>query len=254
MTEAQIIVGIIQNDNRSWRYVYRSMKPGFSSIIRNAYDFGETASSDIEDIFQDSCLILMQKLKDGEFVQSREGALFSYLVKIGTNTAANLARKRYGTKSTEEETPHLMPFLKIRGAKIPDIHKVQENEPGNISISKIQQSQDEFLDRAFDSLPDTCKTIFKKFYWGRKQMDEIADVIGYANEDSVKTKKSRCMKTFKEFAKKLLENEEFAEEAVRATVERAMLRELINEEKVYAQTGVTMAALDMEAESEKDEE
>ena len=254
MTEAQILLGIMQNDNRSWRYIYRSMKPGFASLIRNAYDFGETASSDIEDIFQDSCLVLMQKVKDGDFVLSREGALFSYLVQIGKNTAGNLARKRFGSQSTDEETPHLMPFLEMRGNIIPDIRKAQENEPGDISISEKQQSQDEFLDRAFDSMPDTCKTIFKKYYWDRKQMDEIADIIGFANEDSVKTKKSRCMKTFKEFAKKLLENEEFAEEAVRATVERAVLREVMNEEKVYAQTGVTMAALDMEAESEKDEE
>ena len=59
------------------------------------------------------------------------------------------------------------------------------------------------------------------------------------------------MKHFKDFAKKLLDNDEFAEEVVRATVERAALRELINEERVYAETGVTMAALDIEDESDK---
>ena len=59
------------------------------------------------------------------------------------------------------------------------------------------------------------------------------------------------MKQFKDFAKKLLDNDEFAEEVVRATVERAALRELINEERIYAKTGVTMAALDIEDESDK---
>lgn len=29
---------------------------------------------------------------------------------------------------------------------------------------------------AFDSLPDTCKSIFKKFYCERKSMDEIAEM------------------------------------------------------------------------------
>ena len=43
----------------------------------------------------------------------------------------------------------------------------------------------------------------------------------------------------------------FAEEVVRATVERAALRELINEERVYAETDVTMAALDIEDESDE---
>ena len=61
------------------------------------------------------------------------------------------------------------------------------------------------------------------------------------------------MKQFKDFAKKLLDNDEFAEEVVRATVERAALRELISEERVYAETGVIMAALDIENESDDTE-
>lgn len=61
------------------------------------------------------------------------------------------------------------------------------------------------------------------------------------------------MKQFKDFAKKLLDNDEFAEEVVRATVERAALRELISDERVYAETGVTTAALDIENESDDSE-
>ena len=99
----------------------------------------------------------------------------------------------------------------------------------------------------------TCKKIFKQYYWERKPFDDIADSIGYGTIDSVKTKKSKCMKQFKDFAKKLLDNDEFAEEVVRATVERAALRELINEERVYAETDVTMAALDIEDESDDTE-
>ena len=114
--------------------------------------------------------------------------------------------------------------------------------------------QNEFLDRAFDSLPDTCKTIFKKFYWERKPFDEIADIIGFGSEDSVKTKKSKCMKKFVDFAKKLLADDEFAEDAVRDAVERAALRELINEEREFAETGVTLAALDLDEDSDKDNE
>ena len=59
------------------------------------------------------------------------------------------------------------------------------------------------------------------------------------------------MKKFKDFAKKLLDNDEFAEDVVRDTVERAALRELVNEERVYAECGVTMAALDIEDESDE---
>ena len=56
------------------------------------------------------------------------------------------------------------------------------------------------------------------------------------------------MNKFKDIAAKLLENDEFAEEAVRAAVERAAVKELINNERVYAENGISMAALDEDTE------
>lgn len=123
-----------------------------------------------------------------------------------------------------------------------------------MDISEKQRMQEEFLDKAFDSLPDTCKTIFKKFYWERKPLGEIAGIIGFGSVDSVKTKKSKCMKKFVDFAKKLIEDNEFAEDAVRDAVERAALRELLNEERLHAEMGVAQAALDVDEDSGKDGE
>ena len=253
MTEAQIVLGILQNDNRVWQHICRRMKPSFASIIKSSFNFGTTAAEDMEDIFQESCIILMQKVKEGQLVLTREGALFSYLVQIGKLTACNLMKKRNRNRSTSDETPNISPFVSVRGTQIPDIRKEQENEPGEVSISEKQQAQNELIDRAFDSLPDTCKTIFKNFYWERKQFDEIADIIGFGSADSVKTKKNRCMKKFVDFAKSMLDSNEFDEEIVRAAVERAVLRELISEETVYAETGVTMAALDIDEETDSDD-
>ena len=60
------------------------------------------------------------------------------------------------------------------------------------------------------------------------------------------------MNKFKEIAKILLENEEFAEEAVRAAVERAALRELLEDERVMMeQTGIEKAALDVKDEDDE---
>lgn len=237
MTDSQILFGIMQNDERVWRHICRNMKPGFSKILAEAFPFAKLAKEDVEDIFQDSLLTLMQKVKNGGVFVSREGAIFSYLVQIGKLTARNSLRKRKDLTSDEE-------VIVSR-----NLHK----ELGDIEVSVEvkQQTQDEFLDRAYDSLPDTCKKIFKQYYWECRPFDEIADNIGYSTIDSVKTKKSKCMKQFKDFAKKLLDNDEFAEEVVRATVERATLRELISEERLYAETCITMAALDVEDESDE---
>ena len=253
MTEAQIVIGIMQNDNRAWQYICRKMKPSFFSIIGGSFAFGDTAKADIEDVFQDSCVVLMQKVKKRELVLTREGALFSYLVQIGKLTACNLMRKKGGPKKMDDGNPHLIPFLSVRGTRIPDIRKEQENEPGEISLSEKQQAQDEFLDRVFDSIPDDCKTLLKKFHWDHSPMNEIACMLGLRNADTAKTKKNRCMHKFKEIANRLIEDGEYAEEVVRATVERAALRELLEEERIMVENGnIRIAALDDESENQED--
>ena len=49
----------------------------------------------------------------------------------------------------------------------------------------------------------------------------------------------------------LVESEEFAEESVCAAVERAALRELLERERIYAETGVKSAALDVETKEDE---
>ena len=240
MTDPQLLIGIMQNDDRAWRFICRNMKSGFSSIIGQAFPFGNMSNEDIEDIFQESCIVLMQKVKNGGVAVSREGALFSYLVQIGKLTACNLLRKRRSL------TPEEMVTISL------NLHK--EDEDSEITVDEKQQSQDDFLDRVFDSIPPECKNLLKHFYWGHKNMDEIASILGMRNADSAKTKKNKCMNKFKDIAAKLIESDEFAEEAVRAAVERAALRELLNDERVYAENGICMAALDVDKDSETDEE
>ena len=77
-------------------------------------------------------------------------------------------------------------------------------------------------------------------------MDDIASILGMRNADSAKTKKSKCMNKFKDIAAQLVERDEFAEDVVRAAVERAALKELLEDERFYAENGITMAALDID--------
>jgi RNA polymerase sigma factor (sigma-70 family) len=234
MTDSQLLIGIMQNDERAWKHICKNMKQGLTSILVQTFQFCNLTTEDIDDIFQESLIVLMQKAKSGSIVISREGALFSYLVQIGKLTACNLIRKRKDITSEDVVT-------------ISDnLHKEYED----ISVDEKQKSQDEFLDRVFDSLPSDCKTLLKHFYWGRKPMDRIASVLGMRNADSVKTKKNKCMNKFRNIAAMLIESDEFAEEAVRAAVERAALKELLEDEKICAERGICRAALNTDEDDE----
>lgn len=237
MTDQRIQMDIMQNDERVWRHICRTMKPGFFSIIKESFPSGIPATDNIEDIFQESLMLLMQKVKSGSVSFTREGACFSYLVQIGKLITCNLLRKR--RTLTAEDVVTISENL----------HK--EDEDNEISVEEKQQTQNEFLDRVFDSIPEDCRTLLKHFYWGRKNMDDIASILGMRNADSAKTKKNKCMNKFKDIAAKLLEDDEFAEEAVRAAVERAALKELMNDERTFAENGICMAALDVDDDTEE---
>jgi RNA polymerase sigma factor (sigma-70 family) len=164
---------------------------------------------DWEDIFHDSCITLMSKVKSGSCEATREGGIFCYLVEIGKGTAMNLMRKKRQHDAKQQD------------AIANNLHR--QDGDFDVTVEEKQNEQDAFLDRVFDSIPGDCKLLLKAFYWDRKPMDEISSMMGLRNADTAKTKKNRCMNKFKEIASMLLESDEFAEEVVRASVERACL-------------------------------
>ena len=241
MTDAQIVMSIMQNDSRGWRYICRNMKQGFAAILARTFSFGRTPDADIEDIFQDSCIVLMQKVKEGKFAITGEHSVFKFLVKIGINNACNFIRKHRPLTSKEEVTVTL------------NLH--DDNQDVEMPLDEKQEAQNEFLDRVFDSIPADCQMLLKRFYWDRKPLDEIASTLGLRNADTAKTKKNRCMNKFKDIASKLLESDEFAEEAVRAAVERAALKELLEDERAYCEIPeIAIAALKTEDDNNNTEE
>ena len=237
MTDSQLLIGIIENEERAWMHIYHNMRIGFASILVQAFTDSKLRKEDIEDIFQESLVVLMQKVKRDGLMIPREGAIFSYLVEIGKRTACNFLRKQSHISSADVVTI---------------LAKQHYNsEDNDMAAEEKQQTQNDFLDRVFDSMPEECKQLLKLFYWERKPMDDIASILGMRNADSAKTKKNKCMNKFKDIAAKLIESEEFAEDAVRAAVERAALRELIEEEKEHADRGICMAALDTDDDDKK---
>ena len=239
MTDAQIVISVMQNSPIGWRYICRNMKQGFAAVIGKSFSFGPSAKDDIEDIFQDSCIILMQKIKSGKFIISRDGAIFSYLVQIGKLTACNFIRKRRPLTPKEEIT------LTV------NLH--DDTQDVEMPLDEKQEAQNEFLDRVFDSIPADCQMLLKRFYWDRKPLDEIASTLGLRNADTAKTKKNRCMNKFKDIATRLIGDEEFAEDAVRDAVERAALRELLKEEMFRMQdSDIRVAALLIDEDKHED--
>ena len=197
-------------------------------------------------------MILMENVKKNKFEERQGSTLFSYFVEIGKRTMQAALRKKakhHPVPEKNDGSPHIV--LLWPGTT----SKNEEPESETVSTEDKQKEQDRFLDRVFDSISDACKTLLKKFYWDHKPMDEIASILSLGNANSAKTKKTRCMNDFKNIAKKLVESDEFAEDMVRACVERAMLRELLEDERVMMQdASIKIAALETEDNKEDQED
>ena len=106
----------------------------------------------------------------------------------------------------------------------------EERETESAELMEMEEEEAmRFLDRVLDSIPPTCKSILKRFYWDKMSMKDIATLTGLKNEDTAKSTKKRCMDKFRSIAKAMLEDDEKAEIAIRRTIERAALRDQLDE-------------------------
>jgi RNA polymerase sigma factor (sigma-70 family) len=219
------------------------------ATLKRIYATTILADDDWEDIFQDSCIILMEGVKNGKFEQRPGSMLFSYFVEIGKKNMQNALRKhnKHHPIVQKDGSTHILVF------NPKEQHTSFDEIDREVTAEEKQAAQDEFIDKVFDSVPTECKNIFKMFYWEHKPMDEIASIYGLRNANSAKTKKTRCMKLFKDVKEALLKSGDYDEELIKAAAERASLRELLEDERAYCQLeNVAIAALKNEDEEKPD--
>ena len=234
MSDEEIVNGIMNNDEKTWAYIYVSMKPYFYSELKRTLDRSKKyiRQDELDEIFVDSTTVLMDRVKDGKYKLDK-GSLFTYFVLIGWGKAMNLFRSR--AVKVKKET--IGPDGKItvdttwipRQKDLPDSgnpgepHDDQDSE----DIETEQNAQEKLLEAMFKSLPERCQKIYKLFYWDKMPMDEIAPLVGAKNADVVKTQKSNCMKKAKDILSSM--DPELIETALGRSAERAMLTSFIRD-------------------------
>ena len=233
MTDIQVIQGIQDNDERVWRYIYLQKRGAFVSTLTSKYDFCRFSPLEWEEIFQQSCIVLMECVKNGR-LQTVEGATwFSFFIAVGKNKCREFLRKKHRYD------------LKESGTIFHDDNPDDEADIWMMPDEK-QRVQDEFLDRVLESVPGDCSMIFKKFYWNRMPLEQLAPMFGYKNADTMANKKNKCMNKIREVAERFIAGGEFDEDTVKAAVERAALRELLEGERIRMEQGYRQAALDVD--------
>ena len=178
---------------------------GVSSLIYNKVVDGERENvllrlmgifkslrfEDLEEVYDDGCLVLWEKMMDREF-ELREKSLVGYLVRICRNIGMHYLRK-------VNEDIESLDRIYERGYEMRDDDESGIEEMFDVMEEKGNEDEIfERLDRVWGKLKKVDRMILESYYVDGCRMEEIAKRVGYRNGNSVKSKKNKVLRKIME--------------------------------------------------------
>lgn len=228
--EPHLVEKIYGGDDQAFSSLYEKYRDRFYGYFfakcseerfgnRRMYKFNDSDAY-LSDLYQNSLIKLYNQIMtakmfvdDGkiyirgkdEAINKLTASLETYLISIGKLTLKEMERKesRYVDFDPIERISHddNNPHYGFEDC-------MTQVNPAKVNVDPIfNLSSDEELDNEakFTTvhhivavMGSPCKEIFTYFFWGKKSLEEIAQIMPqYSSTDSVKNQKSRCHKKFK---------------------------------------------------------
>lgn len=150
---------------------------GYFPVIKKHILKNSGSKQEAEDVFQDSLVILINRIRNGEF--ELNSSINTYLFSVAKFQW--LAELRKKNKMQEA-------FIDFNeGAEEVDIQSHIEED------NRIKTAQ-----HAVEQIGDKCKQLLELFYFNKKSMIEIAQQLGFKTEKVAKNQKYRCIEKVKE--------------------------------------------------------
>ena len=148
------------------------------------------SDDDLNDIYQESSMALFLNYRDGKLLNLKS-TLSTYFFRICINQTLKFTEKQKKVVPLIDEST-ITNKDAFRTDKIDELYQLcTEDENANI-VSRTEL----IVQNIIDSMPETCKNIFKGYYWDNLTTSTIADMFGFANANSVKTQKYKCLQKF----------------------------------------------------------
>ena len=162
-------------------------------LLRLMGRFKSLRYEDLEEVYDDGCLVLWEKMNKG--VELKEKSLAGYLVRICRNIGMHYLRK------VNEDIESLDRILE-RG------YEMREDDESGIGemfdVMEEKGNEDEIferLEKVWEKLKKVDRMILESYYVDGCRMEEIARRVGYRNGNSVKSKKNKVLRRMMEMMK-----------------------------------------------------
>lgn len=160
-------------DNSSFRALYQYCFPAVSGyIVQNSGTF-----EDAEDVFQEAVIVLLQKIRQSDFVLS--SSLKTYLYAISKNLW--LKRLRDNKARNIDNYPY-------------PISDYVETSPKE---SETEISREEKVRNWLQKITMHCQKILKALFFHKIPMDILMVKMGWKNKHTASNQKHKCMQQIK---------------------------------------------------------
>lgn len=149
------------------------------------------SDDDLSDIYQEASVALFVNIRDGK-LSKLTSTLSTYFLRICINQTLKFLGKQKKVVPLFDDS-RITNKDSFRPDKIDELYQLctEDEEAEKVTRSeKIVQS-------IIESMPDTCKNVFQGYYWDNLTTTTIADMYGFANSNSVKTQKYKCLQKFR---------------------------------------------------------
>ena len=149
------------------------------------------SDDDLDDIFQESSMALFLNIRDGKLT-NLTSTLSTYFLRICINQALKSIGKQQKVVPLFDDSS-ITNKDEFRSDKIDELYRLCTEDE---DAERVAQSE-RIVQNIIEVMPDTCKNIFKGYYWDNFTTSTIADMFGFANANSVKTQKYKCLQKFR---------------------------------------------------------
>ncbi|BDD04332.1 RNA polymerase sigma factor [Aureibacter tunicatorum] len=169
MKDKDILIKIKNGDERALDYLYqKNYRMIVGHITKN-----NGSEEEAKDIFQDALIVFWQNAISESFELTSK--ISTYLYSVSNNL-----------------------WLKELKRKSKLSHEEKED---SVNLDFEAKERQEIIRNCVNQMQESCQKILSLYYFDGFSMQKIAEILGYANTDTAKTKKYKCKKKLDAFVR-----------------------------------------------------
>ena len=173
LNEQDLLKGLANNDRLAIETIYKDHYKMIQTMVLS----NSGSTDEAKDIFQESMIVLYEKVRSGKFELNCQLKTYLYSVcrRLWLKRLNQIQRSAPAVDSME------------------DVVAVDDD----VELHEKLNADYYLMELAMNGLGEPCKSLLQAYYLEKKNMMEIAESFGYTNADNAKNQKYKCLMRLK---------------------------------------------------------